>query len=90
MKQLDQLLDCARSASNLASDYALAKKLDLDVTLIYRYRAGRGLPSQDTVILLAEIAGQPVGEWLAWVECQRAHDDKLSRVWKDVAERLAS
>lgn len=90
MNTISDLIDRAKAASHLPSDYAVAKRIGVHPSEIYAWRRGRYHCPQKHVMALAEMAGEPLEYWLALLEAERAPSDKLSQAWRDIADRLAS
>lgn len=86
-KTLD-LLDRAKLAAGLASDYKLAQTIGVDTTTITSYRKGRAHPSLPTVARLAELTGtDPDIEWLG-ICVERAQTDFDRAAWQRIGQRL--
>ncbi len=93
MEPIRELIERAKAASHLPSSYAVAKAVGLEgsqISTIYDWKSGRRNPTQEQVVMLAELAGEPVGKWLALIEAERATSDKLSQAWREVADHLAA
>lgn len=80
-----QLLDAAKAAWSLTSDYSVAKKLKLGSSTVYCWRYGQSAPRQQLTLTLAEAAGIDPAYALACMEYHRHREDNLSQHW----ERLA-
>jgi transcriptional regulator with XRE-family HTH domain len=88
MHTIDQLLDLARSANDLPSDYKLAQALDLGRQSISNYRTGRNLPDPEVCRRLAYLAKLDPDYVLCCVESARTTDEKTSAQWTRIAARL--
>lgn len=83
------LLDAAKAAQGITSDYKLAMLLNATSTsVVSNYRLGRSNPDDATCVKLASLAGLDVGYVLACAHAQRAKDEVTREVWRSVAERL--
>jgi hypothetical protein len=76
MSAVDDLLDRAKAASGLPSDYSITRRLHKAASWVYELRAGRRLPTQEATIALAELAGE---DPLVWVH-----------FWMRAAERISA
>lgn len=83
-----ELLDRAKAASGLPTDYKLAQVLDVAFSTIAAYRKGRAHPSLPTVMRLAELAGtDPDQAWLA-VCVERASTQYDRETWQRIGKKL--
>jgi hypothetical protein len=90
MHTTDQLLDAAKTAAGVSSDYKLGLLLKLSSdSAITNYRKGRSVPDDAVAGRLAEIAGMDVHYVLACVHAERSKDAKTAAVWRGLADRLA-
>lgn len=66
MRTIQDYLEAAREHQHLGSDRQLAKKLGLAGGAVHHFRTGKALPSPDTMVKLARLAG--LDEQVALVE----------------------
>lgn len=85
MSAINLLMNRAKAASYLPSDYALAKRLGSAMSAVYDWRAGRRRPTSGQIILLAELAKEDEIYWLATIEGSHAKDDNVARIWRRIA-----
>lgn len=83
-----QLLDAVKAKCELASDYALAKELELPCQSISQYRKEKNSFGDDTAIRVAEILELEPASVLAAVYAERAKTEKAKAVWKNVCEKM--
>ena len=83
------LMDRAKAAAGIPSNYRLARVLDVTENTVSNWKHGRKLPDESTALRLAEMAGLDAGEVLASVRAARADAGPVRDVWADVAARLA-
>lgn len=89
MHTTDQLLDAAKSAAGVTSDYKLGLLLKLSSdSAISNYRKGRSVPDDAVAERIADLAGLDVHYVLACVHSQRAKDAHTAAVWRGLADRL--
>jgi transcriptional regulator with XRE-family HTH domain len=90
---LSNILDQARSASDIPSDYALAKRLGIPTQHISNWRNGRGFPSPLISFQLAKLAQLDPGQVIAWLETERAeragNSDQV-HAWRELLTKPAS
>jgi len=78
-----ELLEKAKKNSNLASDYALAKKMEVSTGRISSYRSGKEHPGTYETTRLALLAGLNVVETIAEMEEQHEKNEKKKEFWRD-------
>lgn len=84
-----ELLDAAKTASNSASDYALAKRLGISTGAIADVRHGkRGLPL-DAAYRLAIILDRDPAQVVAELEAERETNSKKADFWRSFLSRAA-
>ena len=91
MRTVD-FLDLLKKKLELPSDYALAKRLEVDHTCISNYRGGKSAFDSNIALRAAELLGMPAGYVLACIEEERAERTKRPQVkaaWRKVADALA-
>lgn len=90
MHTTDQLLDAAKAAAGVSSDYKLGLLLKLSSdSAVSNYRKGRSVPDDVVAERIATLAGLDVHYVLACVHSQRAKDAHTAAVWRGLADRLA-
>ena len=83
------LLDEVRKAKGIASDYAMAKYLDVLPQTISNYRHGRSQMSDEIAVAMAALIDRAPGPILAQLASERAKSPEVAKVWRDVAKALA-
>lgn len=82
------LIDAAKKAQGIGSDYRMAKVLKVTENTLGNWRAGRSKPADDLAVTLAQMAGVDPGSVLAELAAERAKDDASREVWRSIAQRL--
>ena len=81
MYSIDQILDLAKQRNGISSDRKLALKLE--VTSVHLYRSGQNMPSDETSLRLAELAGLPPQVVIATVHIAKEPDSKVRQLYKE-------
>ena len=89
MQSTIELLDALKLRHNLASDYKVAKFLDLSQQTISAYRLGRNFFDDSIAIRVAELLDLDPAFVLACVHAERAKKPEVKAVWEKIA-RAAS
>lgn len=82
------LIDAAKKAQGIGSDYRMAKVLKVTENTLGNWRAGRSKPADDLAVTMAQMAGIDPGAVLAELAAERAKDDASREVWRGIAQRL--
>lgn len=83
-----QLLDAAKSAQGLPSDYALAARMGISRSGVSGYRNGRTRPDDEMAARLAALAGLDPDATVASMHAERAPSEPERQRWERIAERL--
>lgn len=83
---IDELLDKAKTRSNLPSDYALAKAMGIERQIISQWRKGRRHPSNEEAVQLATLAGLEEMQVIAQIEYETAKNEHKKEFWKHFIE----
>lgn len=84
-----EYLDAARTAANVPSDYALAKRLEISRGNLCDVRKGkRGLPL-DAIYRLAIILEMDPGQLVAELEAERETNPGKAEFWRSFLSRAA-
>lgn len=84
------LLDRAKSAHHLTSDYKLAQVLGWSVSFVSNLRTGQRVLSDEGAEQLADFAGLPLSEVLIALHAEKAKTPASRAAWAEIAERLAA
>lgn len=87
---VDALLDKAKAAHSIPSDYKLAQVLGVTDGAVRNYRHGRSMPDDLVIMKLCELSGDDPEYVAACIQSQRAANDESAGLWSRVAERLKS
>jgi len=82
-----ELIEKAKTRANLPSDYALAKALGIDRSVISQWRKDKKHPSTEEAIQLATLAGLEEMPVIAQIEYQTATTEKKKQFWKCYLEQ---
>lgn len=88
MMKTRDLLDAAKAARGLPSNYRLARELDVPEKTVQRWSTGRNFPDDVHAARLAELAGFDPGLVVAWINAERSTEGEARALWVSVAERL--
>lgn len=83
------LMDKARTRAGIATDMALAERLNRSRAVVSEWRAGKSYPDEDLIITLAKIAGDDPRQWLVAVRAVRA-DGPAKRYWEDISKAIGA
>lgn len=83
---IDKLLDDAKARANLPSDYALAKAIGIERSVVSAWRKGRKHPSNEEAVQLATLAGLDEMRVIAEIELLTAKNEKKKAFWQHYIE----
>ena len=84
------LLDEARVALSLGSDYALARKLGVRQQTLTNYRSGRTQMSDAIALKIALLLKRVPAAVFAEIAAERSKDAAVAAIWREAAALLAS
>jgi len=90
MNASSRLLDRAKVAKHLTSDYGLAKALGWSRSFVSNLRAGERVLSDEGAEQLAEFGNFPLALALAELHAEKAKTPASRAAWTEIAERLAA
>lgn len=85
---IDSLLNAAKKATGVKSDYALAKKLGIGKTRIGNYRTKISRPNLETCFQIAEILDINPTQVIIYTRLETAQNDEEVNIWKHYEERF--
>lgn len=88
MNTTQQLMQEAKVALRIESDYALAKALDMSRQAISHYRTGRSQLDVEGAFRIAEVLGRDPAAIIAAVEAERATKPEAREAWKQRLKQL--
>lgn len=88
MQTTKQLLDRAKKAQGIESDYKLAQELGVVQTAVTNWRSGRSHPDDERAAKLAEMAGQDPLSVIAELHAARAKTPDAKQLWMRMAMQL--
>lgn len=88
MQTTKQLLDRAKKAQGIESDYALSKALGVVQSAVTHWRSGRSHPDDAIAARLAEMAGQNPESVVAELHAARAKTPEVKALWLSMANHL--
>ena len=88
MKTTIEILEALKTKNDGASDYRIAKILDISVATVSVWRTGKGSFNDSTAIKIAKILEVEPGQILAAAHAERAKNDSERMVWDDIYKRL--
>jgi DNA-binding XRE family transcriptional regulator len=89
MKTTVEYLAEVKAARGLASDYALAKLLNLSHTTIIQYRNGRSAIGIETAMRMGEVLGIDGHAIYADGQIERAKNAEIMNFWKSISEKFS-
>ena len=81
------LMDAAKAAQGIPSNYRLARVLDVPERTVQRWASGETRPDDAHAAHLAELAGFDPGVTVAAINAERA-EGPMRALWTGIAERL--
>ena len=88
MQTTKQLIDRAKTAQGISSDYRLSKQLEVSTSAVLNWRAGRSHPDDVLGARLAALAGMEPGLVVAELHAERARTPEAIALWTKIAEQL--
>lgn len=88
MQTTKQLLDRAKKAQGIESDYALSKALGVVQSAVTHWRSGRSHPDDAIAARLAAMAGQEPTAVIAELHAARAKSPEVRALWIRMADQL--
>lgn len=89
-KTTAEFIVAVKTKYNLQSDYALAKKLGITPTSIYRFTGNKGSFSDATALHVAELLNLNSGYVLACIHAERAKAANEKSTWEKMARYLST
>jgi hypothetical protein len=87
---LTEYMDAARSGQDLRSDRALAVKMEVQQTIVTRWRTGKSYPSDCEMRRLAQLAGRDEEQALLLLNIWRAADEPTRDTYRRLLRRFGS
>ena len=88
MRTISEVLDRAKKAQKVKSDYKLSLCIGIGESSLADYRKGRGLPDETNCIKLANAMGENPALLTVEMQAQRARTPEAREVWMGIARRL--
>lgn len=89
MKTTIEFLDAAKEKLGIESDYALAKRLGLQLSTVSGYRTGRRFFDDDAALIIATALDIHPFNVIAAVNAERAKTPEQRARWSGVMEKFA-
>lgn len=83
-------LDAVKTRHSIASDYKLAKKLDISLSLMSKYRTGRATLGDDKCLLVANLLEMSPSAVLIDVFAERTKCEKAAKFLRKTAKQLTT
>lgn len=90
MLTANDLLESAKRAQGIPSNYRLARVLGVTETTVANWKHARSTPDDAMALRLAEMAGLDPSDVLPAMYALRATDPAIRATWRVIAERLAA
>ena len=88
MRTINQVLDLAKEAQEVRSDYKLALCLGIGESSLSSYRNGHGLPDEKTCHILATAMGEDPIILMVEMHAHRVRDAASKALWSNLAHHL--
>ena len=88
MKTTNDLLDSAKKAQGVESDYRLAQLLGVSKNAITNYRYGKSCPEDEVAIRLSGMVGRDPASVIAEMHAERAKSPEVRAIWLRMAKQL--
>lgn len=88
MENINKLLDAAKHAKGVTSDYALAKALELPTQRVSDYYKGSRVPDEFACLQIAKALGRPLDSVIATVKAATEKDEKRREVWENYMKSI--
>lgn len=85
--KINELIDAAKVRANIASDYALAKALNIDRRNVSDWRKGKKHPNNAEAVQLATLAGIDELRVIAEIEKETANTPEKRKFWEHFIEQ---
>lgn len=88
MRTIDDVLDRAKKAQKVQSDYKLSLTVGISESSLSAYRHGRNLPDEINCKKLAAAMGEDPALLTVEMQALRAKTEEARAIWVDIAKRL--
>lgn len=88
METIKSLLDQAKAARDVTTEYALAKELGLTKQQISEYYKGRVIPSEYACLQIAKALGRNYDQIQAIVRIEAEKDEDRRQTWRDYLKSI--
>lgn len=88
MRTIQQVLDAARAAQKVQSDYKLSMVTGIREGTLSSYRLGKTLPDEKHCVKLAEALGEDSGFLILEMQANRARDPLVKSLYENLWKRL--
>ena len=88
MRTIENVLERAKQAQNIKSDYKLALVLGIGESALANYRHGRSLPDAKACTKLALCMGEDPAILTVQMQARRSKDKETRELWLSIAQRL--
>lgn len=88
MPKITEYIDRAKRNSSAKSDSELSRQLNLAKPMIHMYRNGKALPSDESMIRLAETADLDPAAALIDLNQWRANEPSVKKIYEEIAAAL--
>lgn len=85
MNNTQSILDATRVAYGVSSDYKLADSLGVTTSVVYHWRAGKGYPSDENALQIAQILDVDPLYVMAVFHREREPNARIKRTWARLA-----
>ncbi|WP_354682637.1 DUF3693 domain-containing protein [Cupriavidus necator] len=89
MKTTLEFLEAVRAKLGGASDYAIAKELDISRSAVSKYRNGLGGFDDETAVKVARVLDIDPAAVVTAAHAERTKNPELRRIWASLADRFA-
>jgi len=87
MKTIPEILDHVKEKKGIKNDYNLALQLGLTPNAIFKIRNNQSIPSDDTCIKLANLAGENAEKIILIAHATRAESKEATKIWNGILKK---
>lgn len=87
MKTIPKILDHVKEKAGIKNDYNLSLKMGLTPEAIRQFRNNKSIPSDETCIKLANLAGEDAEKIILIAHAARAESKEATKIWNGILKK---